>query len=464
VLPTRQKSLQNPWKIPGGRRCGLFGASDCNDAAAPNPRNLLLVMARSVVSDYASIILRAIESTQNDPARLRQLIYDIARTSLGKQVLEKYAEIGSEGLQQQISDLEAAIRRVEILAQLEADLLPANAQVPLIEGPARPPGHDAMIVSDQRHDDRNVEDTLHDDEIVFAETAPPDIYQNAARAALLPSAHEFLPAGKRVPTRVWDAVLIDPPERRPSRRFIRFGLPIAFLIALAIGTVVFVKSGYAPRFGLLSGGSTAHDAATGAQTSAAPAPASVSPSVTENADVQKLGFPLPSVYGVYAESEGKLYALQPLAIRVPDPRVAISAVISSPSGVTLPSGKIAFVIYRRDLASAAPDSVLVRVVARVARELKFSDAGAPKTIEVKDEWAIRSKSFQFGVAPLKSSPEMIVLHPQDAQLVLPSGRYALTLKGEGYDFSVAGPMTDPVQCLERTNALGGMVYSECPRP
>lgn len=436
-------------------------------------------MARqSVVSEYISIILRAIESTQNDPARLRQLIYDIARTSLGKQVLTSYAEIGSEGLQHHVSDLEAAIKQVEILARLEADLLPANAHVPLLKGPERPPGHDAIIVSDRRRDDLNVEHDLQDNETVFAETTPPDIYpEDATTAGLLPSAQELqellptelLPGGRRVSTQVWDAIVIDPPQRSPSQRFIRFGLPIVFLIALAIGAAVVVKFGYAPRFDLLSGGSAPHDAGivagTGAQTSAAPtALASKSPAPAANTDVQKLGFPLPSVYGVYAESEGKLYALEPLAIRVPDPRVAISAVISSPSRVTLPSGRIAFVVYRRDLASAAPDSAFVRVVARVMRELKFSDAGAPKTVGVKDEWAIRSKSFQFGVAPLNNSPEMIVLHPQDAQLVLPSGRYALTLKGEGYDFTVAGPVTDPAQCLERTNALGGMVYSECPRP
>jgi hypothetical protein len=445
-------------------------------------------MARqSVVSDYVSIILRAIESAQNDPARLRQLIYDIARTSLGKQVLQSYAEIGSEGLQQQISDLEAAIRQAEILSRLEAELLPApaNSHIPLIEGPASSPDHDAMIVSDQRHDDADVEHDshdhdlhdhdLHNNEIAFAETALPDIYpdnypNNVTTARLLPSAHERLRSSS-VPAPVWDAVVIDPPERSastrfgsPFKRFKRFELWAALLIALGINAIVFVTSGYLPRVGLTPSGLVAHDAGTGANTPAppaTPAPASASTSPAESADAQKLGFPLPSVYGVYAESEGKLYALVPLAIKVPDPRVAISAVISSPSHVTLPSGKIAFVVYRRDLATAAPDSASVRIVARVAQELKFSDAGAPKTIDVKGEWAIRGKSFQFGVAPL-NSPEMIVLHPQDPQLVLSGGRYALTLKGEGYDFSVAGPMTDPAQCLERTNALGGMVYSECP--
>lgn len=437
---------------------------------------------QSLVSDYVSIILRAIESAQNDPARLRQLIYDIARTSLGKQVLQSYAEIGSEGLQQQISDLEAAIRQAEILSRLEAELLPASSHIPLIEGPASSPDHDAMIVSDQRfddNDDNNVDHNLHDhrldhNEIALAETELPDIYRdNAMTAQLLPSIRERLRATP-VPAPVWDAIVIDPPERSPStrfgnpfERFKRFGLWIAFLIALAINAVVLMRSGYWPPVGPSPGGLAVHDVETGAGSGAntAPppaAPAPASPSPAGSADVQKLGFPLPSVYGVYAASAGKLYALAPLAIRVPDPRVAISAVISSPSRVTLPSGTIAFVVYRRDLAAAAPDSALVRIVARVAQELKFSDAGAPKTINVKGEWAIRNKSFQFGVAPLNNSPEMIVLHPQDPQLLLPGGRYALSFKGEGYDFTVAGPVTDPAQCLERTNALGGAVYSECP--
>src|SRR5215468_11245512 len=72
---------------------------------------------QSIVSDYVSIILRAIEKTQNDPARLRSLVYDVARLSLGKHVLLTYHQIGSAGLQQHISDLETAIGHVEDIAQ-----------------------------------------------------------------------------------------------------------------------------------------------------------------------------------------------------------------------------------------------------------------------------------------------------------------------------------------------------------
>jgi hypothetical protein len=71
----------------------------------------------SIVSDYVSIILRTIEKTQNDPARLRTLVYDVARLSLGKHVLTTYHQIGSAGLQQHISDLETAINHVEDFAQ-----------------------------------------------------------------------------------------------------------------------------------------------------------------------------------------------------------------------------------------------------------------------------------------------------------------------------------------------------------
>src|SRR5215831_17716088 len=71
----------------------------------------------SIVPEYISILLRTIETTQSDPARLRSLVYDVARLSLGKHVLMTYHQIGSAGLQQHISDLETAISHAEDIAQ-----------------------------------------------------------------------------------------------------------------------------------------------------------------------------------------------------------------------------------------------------------------------------------------------------------------------------------------------------------
>jgi hypothetical protein len=37
----------------------------------------------------------------------------------------------------------------------------------------------------------------------------------------------------------------------------------------------------------------------------------------------------------------------------------------------------------------------------------------------------------------------------------------LVLAGRGYDFTIEGQVTDAAQCLERSNVVGGIVYSEC---
>ena len=88
-------------------------------------------------------------------------------------------------------------------------------------------------------------------------------------------------------------------------------------------------------------------------------------------DLHISDIPLPIAYGVYALSDGKLTALELLPLKVPDPRVAISASILTPSQVHLPAGPLQFVIYRRDLLNDAPDRVSVRAVAQVMRALTF---------------------------------------------------------------------------------------------
>jgi hypothetical protein len=50
---------------------------------------------------------------------------------------------------------------------------------------------------------------------------------------------------------------------------------------------------------------------------------------------------------------------------------------------------------------------------------------------------------------------------ENPDFVLPAGRYVLALKNQGYDFTVAGKVTDPSQCLERTDAANGTFYSDC---
>ena len=49
----------------------------------------------------------------------------------------------------------------------------------------------------------------------------------------------------------------------------------------------------------------------------------------------------------------------------------------------------------------------------------------------------------------------------DPDKLLSPGRYALILKDEAYDFSVAGEITDSRQCRESIAAANGTFYTEC---
>jgi hypothetical protein len=189
-----------------------------------------------------------------------------------------------------------------------------------------------------------------------------------------------------------------------------------------------------------------------------PQPATAAPAV---APPPAPSGPLPSVYGVYALSGGRLYELDPLVGRPPDLRIFMSALIRTPSRTVLPDGDASFIVYRRDIASSAPDRVTVRAIAKVARSLRFSTTGQPVTINVDGEWAIRNVSIDCRVAPSSESPEMILVKPEGSAPPLPAGRYALVIKNQMFDFTVDGPITQTSQCLERTEAANGTFYSEC---
>jgi hypothetical protein len=174
--------------------------------------------------------------------------------------------------------------------------------------------------------------------------------------------------------------------------------------------------------------------------------------------------PLPSVYGIYALSNGDLYELEALPGRVPDPRVFMSTPVQTPSRTVLPDGRIAFIVFRRDMTVSAPDRVAVWVIAKVTRGMTFNTAGRASTTSLDDQWAIRSTSYDLRAAPVSDNPEMLLLRPENTDFVFPAGRYGLVLKGQAFDFSVDGPITEPAQCLERVAAANGNFYSECRSP
>ncbi|MGC2780554.1 MAG: hypothetical protein WA418_33450 [Bradyrhizobium sp.] len=173
---------------------------------------------------------------------------------------------------------------------------------------------------------------------------------------------------------------------------------------------------------------------------------------------------LPTAYGVYAAGADRLFDLQQLPGRVPDPRVAISAAITKPSETTLPDGQARFIVFQRDSAADVFEKVEVRVIARVRQATSFDASGKPIVSNEDETWVIRNVSIPCRAAPMKDDPQMYEVTPRDPDLQFPAGRYALIVKGRAFDFSIAGPVTDKRQCLERLVAANGTFYSECQKP
>ena len=170
--------------------------------------------------------------------------------------------------------------------------------------------------------------------------------------------------------------------------------------------------------------------------------------------------PTPGAYGVYALVDGQLTELQPLPIRIPEAKIAISGTISSPSATKLPNGRMQFIAFRRDLVNNAPEKVVVRVVARVMHTLAISN-GRVVVASSDPSWTVRRIFYEMKVAPLDSNLAMILIRPASPDFLFPAGRYALILKTMAYDFSVDGSITELTQCVEVNEEDSAPEYIEC---
>ena len=174
-----------------------------------------------------------------------------------------------------------------------------------------------------------------------------------------------------------------------------------------------------------------------------------------------LPFPVPRSYGVYAAGDGQLVELSQLPIRVPNSRVRLSPEIARPSHSTLPTGDLSFVVFRRDLVNSAPQTVQVRVIAQVSRVVKFIN-GKPRRQPGRRHLenavqSLRPQSYATRRSAGNDSPSTWL------GVCFPPGRYALVLNGLGFDFSVAGTIVSPEQCLEQTEVVNGTILNDCPK-
>jgi hypothetical protein len=356
--------------------------------------------------EFALLLSRLIDTVKQDPEQLRLTIYDFARTKL-KNDLSWADESERERL---LGSLETAIRGVEKFS-VRSDQLHALSPAPLTAQPT------LLAVGPSE---------LNDGDGV-ARPAP-ELIDVSAKSSLRPST-------------------------APRRGAMAATLLLFAFGGLLAGSVV-AGSVYVVRGNLLE---TIRPATP--QNASHQAPLAVSQALPLGPESP--GFPVPSDYGVYALNEGKLSELDILPEQVPDKRVAMSTPVTQTSRTTLPSNRVKFIVYRRDLASNAPERVDIRTVAKVKRSLTFDPKGKATFVPVNDAWNIRNISHEFRVRPVPGHPEMLLIQPENADFELPAGRYVLVLKSQGYDFTVAGPVTDPSQCLERTEAANGTFYSDC---
>src|ERR1700676_5040338 len=112
--------------------------------------------------------------------------------------------------------------------------------------------------------------------------------------------------------------------------------------------------------------------------------------------------------------------------------------------------------------SNAPEKNPVRIAARVCHSMNFDASGkAVITTPVDETWLIRDQGYDLRVSPVRGSPEMLMLRPENGKFAFPAGRYELLLGGQAYDFVVAGAVTDPAQCVQGAATVRGPIFYEC---
>jgi len=427
----------------------------------------------SLEVDFALALLSGIESAKKDPAQLRHIVYELARVWLEGEV-RKQGHDGSPSVNfcetpRLMLAFEAAIGHVERFSREQEKLPYPPADLRSLHGPDCPA--DAAVYelpqSPQAYQARkpNEAHAPYESHELYepvrsesADVPPPGLVE--------PIVTGSNQASNTIDTR---GLREGPRSEVANRRFraalLLRGLAVSFAVVVPpLVAYALLKPGVemapAARTSIVH---VRHPAVppTEATSSRPVLVAAASPDFTSKAaQSEQPSWPLPSVYGVYAVSGGQLIELDPLVGRVPD-KVFMTSPISTPSRTRLADGRIGFIVFRRDVANSPPDRIAVRVIAKIKQSLKFSHNGKAETARLDDVWTVRNISYDFRVAPIRENSEMLLLRPENPEFEFAPGRYALVVKGQAYDFTVAGEITETAQCLERTEAANGTFYSEC---
>lgn len=378
--------------------------------------------------EFALVLSRTISALNEDPSLLRSTVYELARVTLWKDLFDGDPERG----QRLAQALETAICGVE---DFEVRQNGGAGRGGSIAGPMNKLSETARLIAPK---------------LSAAEIYSPSQHQ-AAALPVIQIDHPAFETGKTG----WRSTQADSSNRSWRWRFVLFALCVVPFILLA-GIV----ADRTLTTGFIQGSSVSSKPATVApsQISADQMAAIYAPMPPAPPPIP--GLTLPTTYGDYALNNGQLVELELLEAQVPDKRVAVSSPIHTASRTMLTDGSPTFIVFRRDLASIPTDSIEARVVAKIKQTMKVDSQTKQASYTPEELWSIRPFTYKFRSAPVPGNPEMMLIKPDDG-VVLPSGRYVLVLKRQGYDFTVAGKITDANQCLERTEATNGTFYSPC---
>ncbi len=388
--------------------------------------------------DYYSILVEAIEKTKHNSAQLRQLVYERARFNFKRDVLFGHSSLGLSDLVQHINDFELAVARIEATATDD----PPDPKYRESEYEATP--NRIEVTTPERARPR----TARADAERMETSSPSTALQILAPQPTAPSYAEFSPV-QRMESFSYDR---RPEEFAPYRRLTNSFVGISIIgivltgVILASGTLWFLLK-------------TAPEIIGANMTPRAEKTIVIQQNVAQKVDPPKLPYPLPTSFGIYVLSDNKLNELQALAMNVPDPRVALSAEIKTPSTTIISDNKPSFILFRRDLVNSVPQKITLRVVARLTRETKIV-GGKAISNDIEGAWRIRNISHELKVSPIPGQSEMVIAR-LEAKDPLAAGRYELTLNRIGYDFTVAGPIKASAQCLEQFESTSGPIYTEC---
>jgi len=406
--------------MKNGRKAVAFNMTS-DVAPSDNGSN---VPTTSAELDFALVLARVIGSIESDPTQLRSAVYELARIKLEREAWQRNPSMSVSEIRHLMLALDAAIDRVESVSLRHDELRALRSLDKLIESSGRRTHHSINV-----------------------ERAPVLMINQAASA---------ISDGSRSSTVVLSAL-------RHARKGSREGLR-SLRIPLLIGSII-GGFGLASYIILQRPFESFSPPITPPVDAVAPVIQAVTSGMPSSATRQQSpSLPLPTVYGIYAVSQGQLIELEALPGKVPDQRIFMSAAIKNASRTLLPDGRVAFIAFRRDILASAPDRVAVRVIARIARAMTFNSTGSASVTPAGDEWAIRGTAYELRVAPVTENSEMLMFRSEDPEFALPGGRYGLVLKGQAFDFTVAGAVTEPSHCLERTEAANGTFYSECRKP